>query len=126
MNNTEKFLPKSVMPLVESKLERAQTGGWGRGPGNNVSAVMCGVNAAQGQMAAHMDEKFSQYFRDKKKARKANRHLAGKRKFDVVNKPVNVQAPQPIEKQPHLSAGSCDVALSGWQTHALNRLRGKR
>jgi hypothetical protein len=125
--NAQKFLPKSCVPHVESKTERALTGGWGRGPGNNVSAVMCGVNAAQNQMATHMDEKFSDVFKARRAARKASKHCAGKRK---VATPA-VYGPSPAPKSSsatgiRLASGSVDVALAGWQTHALNRLRGKR
>ena len=125
--NAQKFLPKSCVPHVESKTERAMTGGWGRGPGNNVSAVMCGVNAAQHQMATHMDEKFGDVFKARRKARKASKHMAGLRKVATPAVYGPATAPKPVAApQIHLTSGSVDVALAGWQTHAINRLRGKR
>lgn len=125
-----RLLSKSVVPHVESKTERAQTGGWGRGPGNNVSDTMRGVNSAQDRMAAHMDRNFAKYFKAKRKARiMARRNAAPTPKVcPPVSKPVVAAPPAPIPQAalPRLTAGSTDVALQSWQTHALNRLRGKR
>ena len=50
--------------------EKAQTGGWGRGPGNNVSNTLRGVNQTAEDMATHMDRTFKGYFKARRKARR--------------------------------------------------------
>jgi len=51
--------------------EKAQTGGIPRGPGNNVSDTLRGVNGQAERMAAHMDHCFKDYFKARRKARRA-------------------------------------------------------
>lgn len=118
--------PRSTVPHVESKTERAETGGWGSGPGNNVSMVANGINAAQLKMATHMDENFGHVLKAKRRQRRANRHKAGHKTPTLVQ-----HGPRPADKPTQsvgvrLEAGVCDVALKGWQIHSLNRLKTRR
>lgn len=118
--------PRSTVPHVEQKTEKAMTGGWGSGPGNNVSATSCGVNAAQFQMATHMDTKFGDEFKARRAARKANKAMAGKRKVDVPNILGPWPAPKDRDGFVRIPPGTMDVALRPWQEHALSRLKTKR
>lgn len=115
--------PRSEVPHVESKTEAVQVGGWGRGPGNNVSNVMNGVNAIQADMAVHMDRTFGEVFKARRKERQRN----GRKRVETLV----FQGPTPASKlvaevDTMLRKTGLHVALSPWQEHALSRLKTKR
>jgi hypothetical protein len=119
--------PRSTVPHVEQKTEKAMTGGWGQGTGANVSNTMRGVNTAHdtamtaiGTLAkAHTPGRMKERQRTAER-RKAANMLAPQKAVGPMQTP-KVRAPMP-----HIEPGTLNVALASWQEHALSRLKTKR
>jgi hypothetical protein len=126
------YLMKSCIPMSESKTQRSDCGGWGRGLGNNVSNTMRGVNAEAEAAVDRLDtdsRERAQRYADMRKSGAIRKNRKRRATFRIDDARVDgtgvIKAPEnhPVVK---LENGSCDVGLRNWQTHALNRLRGKR